>query len=224
MSPTRARGWHALTAVVTIAALLLQLALVVDGAAVLAEEDPPGLGTRLARLASYFTIQSNVLVAVSTTMLALDPERDGARFRAVRLAGIVGITVTGLVHFVLLRPLLDLQGWSWVADKGLHMAVPTLAVVGWVAFGPRPRVDTQAILIAFAWPLLWLVAILAVGRLTRWVPYPFLDGRAEGWASVAAVSIGITALFGALFALVRYGDGRLPAARRYGAPAPPAPR
>lgn len=204
-----ARSWHTLTAAVAIAALVLQLVLVVDGASVLVEENPPGLGTRLIRLASYFTIQSNLLVAVAATLLARDPVRDGSGFRALRLAGTVGITVTGLVHFFLLRPLLDLEGASYAADKMLHMAVPALAVVGWVAFGPRPRVEGRAIAIALGWPVVWLVVILTAGAVTGWVPYPFLDVDEEGWASVLAVCVAITALFGALLALLRYADRRL---------------
>ena len=88
--------------------------------------------TRLGRLVSYFTIQSNLLVAVTAVQLARDPLRDGRWWRAVRVAAVVGITVTGLVHFVLLRPLLDLEGASWVADKLLHMVVPVVAVLGWL--------------------------------------------------------------------------------------------
>ncbi len=58
----------------------------------------------------------------------------------MRLAGLVGITVTGLVHFVLLRPLIDLSGWDWAADKLLHMVVPVLAVVEVAALRPAaPR-------------------------------------------------------------------------------------
>lgn len=205
----RARSWHTLTAAVAIAALVLQLVLVVDGASVLVEENPPGLGTRLIRLASYFTIQSNLLVAVAATLLARDPVRDGSGFRALRLAGTVGITVTGLVHFFLLRPLLDLEGASYAADKMLHMAVPALAVVGWVAFGPRPRVEGRAIAIALGWPVVWLVVILTAGAVTGWVPYPFLDVDEEGWGSVLAVCVAITALFGTLLALFRYADRRL---------------
>ncbi len=211
---TTARTWHTVTAVVTVATLVLQLALVIDGARVLAEEDPPGLATRLGQLVSYFTIQSNILVAVATTLLARDPARDGAVFRAVRLASTVGITVTGLVHFFLLRPLLDLDGASWVADKSLHMVVPLLAVVGWFAFGPRPRVDDRAVAFAFGWPVLWLAWTLAVGGLTDWVPYPFLNFREEGWAHVGVVCVGITALFVALIALFRYADRRLAARDR----------
>lgn len=204
-----ARGWHVLTAAVTVAAVVLQLVLVVQGGRVLDEVEPPGLGLRLARFVAYFTIQSNILVAVATTLLALSPDRDGAAFRALRLAATVGITVTGLVHFFLLRPLLDLAGADWAADKLLHMVVPVLAVVGWFAFGPRPRVDGRAVAVAFAWPIAWLAVTLAVAGATRWVPYPFLDFRAEGWAHVAVVCIGITVLFSVLIAGFRYADRQL---------------
>lgn len=219
------RAWHGLTAAVAIGALLLQLGLVVDGAAVLVEEDPPGPVLRLGRFLAYFTIQSNVLVAVSAVLLTLAPARDGTGLRAVRLAGIVGITVTGLVHFLLLRPLLDLDGASWVADKLLHMAVPALAVIGWFAFGPRPRVDRRAIAVAFGWPVVWLALTLAVAGATGWVPYPFLDFREEGWAQVAGVSLGITLLFAALITGYRWADRRLPASPGPAGcpPASPAP-
>lgn len=218
MSP--ARAWHGATAAVAIAALLLQLGLVVEGGRVLAEEDQPGLGVRLARLVAYFTIQSNVLVAVTTVLLTRDPGRDGPAFRALRLASTVGITVTGLVHFFLLRPLLDLHGADWLADKLLHMAVPLLAVLGWLRFGPRPRVDGPAVAWTFAWPLAWLAVTLGVEAGTRWVPYPFLDFREEGWGHVAVVSAGITVLFAGLITGLRYADRRL---RPAPSPASPAP-
>ncbi|HVK27947.1 MAG TPA: Pr6Pr family membrane protein [Nocardioides sp.] len=204
-----ARGWHALTAVVAIVAIGLQLVLVIQGGRVLDEVEPPALGLRLARFIAYFTIQSNILVALAATLLARDPARDGPAFRALRLAATVGITVTGLVHFFLLRPLLDLDGADWLADKMLHVVVPLLAFVGWFAFGPRPRVDGRAIAVAFAWPIAWLVVTLAVAGATRWVPYPFLDFRVEGWAHVGVVCLGITALFAALIAGFQYADRRL---------------
>jgi hypothetical protein len=204
-----ARGWHALTAVVAIVAIGLQLVLVIQGGRVLDEVEPPALGLRLARFIAYFTIQSNLLVAVATVLLTLSPGRDGSAFRALRLAATVGITVTGLVHFFLLRPLLDLDGADWAADKLLHMVVPVLAFVGWFAFGPRPRIDGRAIAVAFAWPIAWLAVTLAVAGATRWVPYPFLNFREEGWAHVGVVCVGITVLFAALIAGFRYADRRL---------------
>ena len=100
-----ARRFHALTAAVAIVAVVLQLVLVIRGGQVLDEVRPPALGLRLARFVAYFTVQSNVLVALASVTLALDPARDTRVWRVLRLAGVVGITVTGLVHFLLLRPL-----------------------------------------------------------------------------------------------------------------------
>jgi hypothetical protein len=197
-------------------ALVLQLVLVLQGSAVLVEEDPPGLGARVYRFFAYFTIQSNLLVAVGSTMLAREPALDRPGWRVVRLAGLVGITVTGLVHFFLLRPLLHLDGADWVADKLLHMVVPVLAVAAWAWVGPRPRFVVREAAYALCWPLVWLAWTLVVGRVDGWVPYPFLDADEEGWGSVALVSVGITVLFLLLFAVFAWLDRKLPAALVHG--------
>ena len=207
MTPRTARIWHGLVALVAVGALVLQLVLVIRGGRVLDEVEPPDLVTRLARYVAYFTIQSNILVAVVSAQLARDPLRDGATWRVVRLAAVVGITVTGVVHFLLLRPLLDLHGADQVADKLLHMVVPLLAVVGWALFGPRPRVELRDIKLALCWPLAWTAVILVVGGLSGWYPYPFLDHREEhGATGVALAAVAITAFFLLVFAAVRYVD------------------
>lgn len=212
MTRDRARTVHAVVAAVAWSALALQLGLVVTGEAVLVEEDPPGLVTRLYRFVAYFTIQSNLLVAIGATALARRPSLDSPGWRTVRVAGLVGITVTGLVHFVLLRPLLDLEGASWVADKLLHVVVPVLAVAVWAWAGPRPRVTARAVAHALAWPVAWLAWTLLVGQVTGWVPYPFLDADEDGWAPVIVAGAGITVLFLLLFAVYAWLDRRLPAA------------
>ncbi|RYC05535.1 Pr6Pr family membrane protein [Nocardioides zhouii] len=214
MTDARARQVHLVVAVVAWAATVLQFVLVVSGSAVLVEDDPPGLGARIYRFFAYFTIQSNLLVAVVSTMLVREPALDRPTWRVVRLAGLVGMTVTGLVHFFLLRPLLDLDGADWFADKLLHMVVPVLAVAAWAWVGPRPRFAWREAAYALVWPLAWLVWTLVVGQVDGWVPYPFLDASEEGWGSVVAVSVGITALFGALFALFAWLDRKLPPAPR----------
>ena len=212
MTSARARTVHVVVAVVAWVAIVLQLVLVVQGSAVLVEEDPPGLAARTYRFFAYFTIQSNLLVAVVSTVLARDPALDRPGWRVVRLAGLMGITVTGLVHFFLLRPLLDLDGADWVADKLLHMVVPVLALVAWAWCGPRPRVVVREAAYAFCWPLAWLGWTLVVEQVDGWVPYPFLDADEEGWGSVAVVSVGITVLALLVFALFAWLDRRLPAA------------
>lgn len=214
MTPARARALHLVVAVVAWAALLLQLVLVLKGTVILVDVTPPGLGARIYRYFAYFTIQSNILVAVSSTVLARDPALDRPAWRLVRLAGLVGIAVTGLVHFFLLRPLLHLDGADWLADKLLHMVVPALAVAAWAWVGPRPRVTWREAAYALVWPIAWLVWTLVIGQVDGWVPYPFLDPDEDGWGAVGVACVGITVLFLAVFALVRWLDRRLPPAPR----------
>jgi uncharacterized membrane protein len=193
-----ARSWHLLTAAVALVALVLQLVLVVEGGRVLEEAHPPSMTLRLLRFVAYFTVQSNLLVLLSTAVLARDPAYDGPRWRVLRTAAMTGIIVTGLVHWFLLRPLLHLHGADYVADKLLHLVVPLLALVGWLAFGPRPRTSWPSSLSATVWPLAWLVVILVQGAGTGWYPYPFLDHREHGWDHVVVVCVGIFVLWFAL--------------------------
>jgi Na+-driven multidrug efflux pump len=209
-----ARAWHALTALVALAALVLQLVLVVRGGRVLEEAHPPSMALRLLRFVAYFTVQSNVLVLVSEAALVRDPERRGAAFRVVRTAAMTGIIVTGLVHWFLLRPLLHLHGADLLADKLLHLAVPILAVVGWSVFGPRPMMTRETSTRATVWPLAWLLVTLGQGAVTGWYPYPFLDHREHGWDHVVVVCAGIFVLWFGLLAGQHAYDGRVRRAPR----------
>ncbi|MCW2737166.1 Pr6Pr family membrane protein [Nocardioides sp.] len=211
MTPARARTVHLVVAVVAWGAVLFQLVLVLMGSAVLVEEDPPSLGESIYRFFAYFTIQSNLLVAVASSVLARDPLASQPWWRVVRLAGLVGITVTGLVHFFLLRPLLDLDGADYVADKVLHMVVPVLAIAAWAWCGPRPRVVRREIAYALAWPVAWTTWTLVAAQASGWVPYPFMDADKDGWGPVVVACVAITVLFLALFALAAWLDRRLPA-------------
>jgi hypothetical protein len=195
---------------VALFALVAQLVLTIQGVRVLVDTDPPSLPERLIRLVGYFTIESNVLVAGAAFTLLRDPDRDGPIWRVVRVAGLVGITITGIVHWFLLRPLLDLTGWSYLCDKLLHLPVPLLAVVGWLLFGPRPRVTLQDWLLALIWPAAWLAYTLVRGAATGFYPYPFLNVSELGAASVVVAALGITVMFVVVSLLLWLGDRRLP--------------
>lgn len=179
-----ARWWHVLTALVTWFAVIFQLVLIVRGGHVLEETAVPPLATRLARFVSYFTILSNLLVALTTTPLALGRQTTSRLWRVLRLDALVGIAVTGLIHWFFLRPLLHLHGADYAADKLLHVVVPLLAVVGWLAFGPRHAVDRSLLLPSLIYPLGWLGLTLLRGGITGWYPYPFLDVGIHGYGTV----------------------------------------
>ena len=209
MPPGRARAVHAATALVATFAVVLQLVLVVQGNRILDEVDPPDLGTRVVRFASYLTIWSNVLVAATTALLAIDPGRDGRVFRTLRLNGLVLVFGGGIVHFFFLRPLLDLDGADLLADRLLHTVVPLLAVVGWLVAGPRGQVRRADLGPFLVLPLLWIGYTLIRGAIVDWYPYPFIDVTEHGYAVVALNCLGVAALMLALFGLAAALDRRL---------------
>ena len=190
---SRARAFHLLTFLVAAFAVVLQLVLVIQGHRVLDEHNRPDLDTRLVRFCSYLTIWFNVLVAWSTFTLATGRDRDTPLWRALRLDAVVIATVGGLVHFFFLLPLLDLTGWDFVADKLLHMAVPALALVGWLVFGPRGRADRRDVAPFLVVPVAWLVYTLVRGELVEWYPYPFIDVNEHGYGVVLANALAVAA-------------------------------
>lgn len=185
---TAARWWHAATAAVSGAALLLQLVIIVA-------KDNDTVLIRLVRLFSYFTIQSNLIVTVVALTLFVRPDRDGPVWRVARLASLACITVTGVVYVTVLRGLYELTPAERVADTGLHYLTPLLVVVGWVLFGPRPRIDVRTIGITLGFPVLWLGYTLARGELTGEYPYPFLDVADLGYAVATVNCVLVAAVF-----------------------------
>jgi hypothetical protein len=208
-----ARAWHLLTFLVAAFALVFQLMLILRGDSVLDEANAPGTPEAVRRYFFYFTIQSNIAVAWATYLLARGRESDTRFFRVLRLDAVLSIAVTGVVHWFLLRPILDLEGASYVADKLLHVVVPLLAVVGWLVFGPRGLLRSADLPPALVWPIAYLLLILATGPIFDWYPYPFLDVAERGLGVVLLNSLGITVLFLAIAYGAVWADSKLPGAK-----------
>ena len=205
-----ARAWHAATAVTAAFGVGVQLILVITGASVLAPGDPPSRSDRLFHFFSYFTVLTNLLVCVVSAILARNPGHDGLVWRVARLSALSGITMTGVVHWFLLRMLVDLQGWSLAMDNILHLVVPALALVGWLLFGPRPRIRGAVVVTSLLYPVAWLAYTLLVGRVSGWYPYPFLDVTELGPRAVATACAGLTAALLALSVVMWWLDRHLP--------------
>jgi hypothetical protein len=186
------RIWFAATALIAFAGLAVQTSVTASTG-----QDSSAAG-RVLTLLCYFTIQSNVLVVATHVLLARDPSRSGPVFAVARLAGIIGIAVTGLVYHTVLRGLNDLSGAAHVADVLLHTATPLLAVAGWAAFGPRGLIDLRTAVLALLFPALYLVFTLVRGPFADFYPYPFLDVRELGYGAVLLNSLVVAALFLAL--------------------------
>ena len=212
-SAATARRWsHLLIATVIAVSLLIQLVLVFSGGADANSGDTGetiGIGTRLWRLFSYFTIQSNLIVLVVAVLLVLDPRRNGRLFRVVRLDSLLGIVITGLVFAIVLAPKVELSGWALAATIGFHYISPWATLLVWLGLGPRHRIGRRTMPAAFAWPVGWLVYIFVQGAFTDWYPYPFLDADDLGLGTAIRNSLLVVVL-GILLALAfKLTDDRL---------------
>jgi hypothetical protein len=207
-----ARRVHLVVALVASVALILQLWLVWQGHAVLDDVDPPDRTERLVRFVGYFTILSNLLVAGTSFAIAASASPLASRpARILYVDALVGIAVTGIVHWVLLRPLLSLDGADWWADKLLHVVVPVLALVAWLVVGPRGLVRAAEVGWAVIPPLVWLAYTLVRGEVTGFYPYPFLDAADHGYPAVLATCLGVALLFVVLALGAARLDARLAA-------------
>lgn len=214
MRPRLALVWHLGTVVLAVTALVLQLVVILSGQGILGSTSQVSLGEQVRRYFSYFTIQSNLLVALA--MFWLIQGSQGTLFRVVRLSSLVGITVTGVVAFLALPPSPGYTLINLICDRLLHIAVPLVTLVGWVVFGPRGQVERADVLKSLIWPVLWLVATLTLGPTVDWYPYPFLNAQALGLPRVLVNCAGVAVLFLTLGCLAFWGDRRLRLPTRVG--------
>jgi hypothetical protein len=169
----------------------------------------PTAAGRVFNVFCFFTVQSNLLVAVTSVLLLIRTDRTSEVFWALRLGGLVAITVTFIVFHLVLSRLVDLDGWRAISNQLVHTVAPLLAIAAWVVAGPRghatPRIAWLSLLPAGA----WLVFMFVRGELIDYYPYPFVDVADLGYprALLNAVLVGL--LFYALARAAVWLDGRL---------------
>jgi hypothetical protein len=209
-----ARAWNAVLVLIVGAALIAQIVVLITGGADANNthaQAPVPVVWRLVRFFSYFTVQANMIVVAAAVTLVAAPNRDGRLWRVLRLDALLGIFITGLVYVTLLAPVVHPTGLSQWINIGLHYFSPCFALIGWLLFGPRPRITMAAIAGAFGWPVAWIAYTFAHGALSGWYPYPFLDAGLHGYAialrntvAVAVIAVAIALAFRLLDRLPLY--------------------
>ena len=134
---------------------------------------------------SFFTILTNLLVALVLTAVALHPSGAWAEFlrRPTVQASTVGyITVVGVVYWLLLKHLWNPQGAQWVADNLLHTWQPAFYVLYWVFLAPKQGLRWVDPVLWLAYPLVYVLYTLARGAVIGVYPYPFVDVNVVGYA------------------------------------------
>jgi hypothetical protein len=164
---------------------------------------------------TYFTILSNIVVAVVMTVLVRQPglfsrtDRVGLVWRALRLDSVIMIVVTGVVYNLLLATG-GKTGWDYVSNATIHVITPILTVLVWLVVGPRGLITLRTIGLSLLLPLAWAAYSLLRGSAIGAYPYSFLDVSANGLVPVLlfilqilVVAVVLSAIMMAVDALIR---------------------
>lgn len=164
-----ARVLAAITALTAWLGLTLQLILLIGQFA----DTGQSATAAIWRFAGFFTILTNLFVAVVASIAALAPHHRLASAR-MRFATLVTILLVGITYALALRHLSHPEGWNAVANHALHDATPLLFLLFWFAArdGTLQWRDTIWALVP---GFLYLLYALARGAFDGWYAYYFLD-------------------------------------------------
>ncbi|MFT4283583.1 MAG: Pr6Pr family membrane protein [Protaetiibacter sp.] len=195
-------------AILTVVAVVVQLQ---TSLGTWSDQGIQDVGTKLVNFFSFFTIQSNVVTAVTLAIGAVLLTRGGAMeprwFGVLRACATTYIVTTGIVYNLLLRGIELPQGTTvpWT-NEVLHVVVPIVMLVDWLFAPGRRRLGFGVVGIIVVYPIVWAAYTMIRGPLVQdeltganWYPYPFLnpDTSENGYLTVALYVLLIAAIIGA---------------------------
>ena len=138
-------------------------------------------------LLRFFTIITNLLVALTMTRVAL-----GRRVSAFVLGGLtIAIFFVAAVYVTILRGLVLIAGVAGVANTLLHYVVPVAMGCYWLAFAPKIGLSWRDPLRWCIYPAAYLAYVVVRGSIDGRYPYPFIDVSALGYGHVAKNSVAL---------------------------------
>ncbi|MBK3578379.1 Pr6Pr family membrane protein, partial [Streptomyces sp. MBT65] len=168
------------------------------------------------RVLTYFTIQSNIvlaLVMIATARRAWTARRPLSPL--VTGAALLYITITGLVYHLILAHASSpfamtggpLGGWQAVTNQVLHTVIPIAAVIDWLFLTAPGRLHLRMAATWLLYPMTYLAVSLARGELIlpgtpgRYL-YSFLNVEQHGYKSVLGNALLLGLAFYALSVLL----------------------
>jgi len=184
----------AFIAVLAWTALFLQLYILIKNA------ETNGL-TRLqatGRFFGYFTILTNILVALCCSFLLLKPGSALGRFfsKSSSIAAIaLYIFIVGLVYNIILRFIWEPKGLQKWVDEALHVAIPLLFILYWLLYAGKGSLKWVHPFRWLIYPVVYLVYALLRGELSGFYAYPFINADKLGYSHALLNSVGLLLVF-----------------------------
>lgn len=191
---------EAITAISAWTGLILQLYILL----VNVPENGLTYSQAVARFLGYYTILTNLLVAISLSCLLLIPDSRAGKFFAsfsVHTAIMLNILLVGLGYNLLLRNTWNPEGLQRLVDEILHVVVPAFYLFYWLFIRTKEKLQWRSLVLWLAYPLIYMCYALARGAYENWYPYFFIDAGKLGYSSVLKNCSGLIIVFILLGAL-----------------------
>ncbi|MEP7371905.1 MAG: Pr6Pr family membrane protein [Chitinophagaceae bacterium] len=182
------------TAIVAWLALILQLYISVKNT------ETNGLTTLVAtwNFFSYFTVLTNLLIALCLSFILLSPSSSPGLFfsKPATIAAIaLYIFIVGLTYNTILRFIWEPKGLQRLVDETLHVIVPLLFVLFWLLFAPKGTLKWSHPLRWLVYPGVYLVYALLRGEYSGFHAYPFINTAELGYGRVLLNAGGLMLVF-----------------------------
>ncbi|MEO6069437.1 MAG: Pr6Pr family membrane protein [Chitinophagaceae bacterium] len=141
----------------------------------------------IVRYFSYFTILSNLVVALYSSYTLLKPGGRLGKFFAqpnVVAAITLYITIVGITYNAILRDLWSPKGLEIVGDELTHLIVPLSFLLYWLLFIPKGGLKWKDSFPWMIYPIVYLSWVLIFGALSGFYPYFFINVTEIGYSKV----------------------------------------
>ncbi|MGG9970229.1 Pr6Pr family membrane protein [Ferruginibacter sp. SUN002] len=149
------------------------------------------------RFFSYFTILTNLFIAICSTVLFLNPHSSFGKFfqqQQTRTALTIYIVVVGIIYNTILRFIWDPQGMQRVVDELLHLIIPVLFLLYWLIIVKKDSLQYKNVFPWLLYPFIYAVIVFIRGAYSGFYPYPFIDADKLGW-NKALQNAGLLTVF-----------------------------
>jgi hypothetical protein len=171
----------------------------------------------LVRYFSYFTLLTNLIVAIACSTILLFPDSAIGKFSdryTTQTAITTYILIVGIVYNLVLRPLWKPTGLQKPVDELLHTIIPLLFVLHWVIFVKKNQLQYKAILPWLLYPLIYIIFVLTRGSFSGFFPYHFFDLNKLSILQVFINSTGIAMAVILVSATLIFIGNRTPGQRK----------
>ena len=204
MEKRSARIFALIGAVITWFGVITQLYLIIENREV-------SVAKTLLRFFGFFTVDTNILLALCLTFVALKSDsRLGSFFRKATTATAIAvyIIIVGLTYNVLIRPTVNSEGMQTLVHELLHVVTPIYFVIFWLTFVPIEGLKWKNAFLWLTYPLIYIVYGFIHGAITNFYPYFFVNVKELGYGKALLNTGGILTVT-LLLSLALIGTGKI---------------